>query len=100
MVPTLHVAYTADHPLDRALPGEVLPHGHEALAGRAPLDVIREISQSGKLRGRLVRSAWVLQDHPHRAAAYTVAAVLGLVPMAIEEQCTPETKRYTSLRQG
>lgn len=97
---TLHVAYAADHPLEAALPGEVFPHGHEALAGRAPMEVIREINKSGKLRGRQVRGAWVLQDHPYRAAAYTVAAVLGLVPMAIEAQCTPETKRYASPRQG
>jgi hypothetical protein len=91
---TLHVAYAADRPLDRTLPGDVFPEGHEGLAGRSPMDVIRDISQSGKLSGRRVSGAWVLRDQPHGVAPYVAIAVFGLVPLAVEEQCTADTKHY------
>jgi hypothetical protein len=91
---TLHIAYAADRPLDRTLPGDVFPEGHEGLSGHSPMEVIRDIAQSGKLNGRRVRGAWVLRDQPHGAAPYVAAAVFGLVPIAVEEQCTADTKQY------
>jgi len=91
---TLHVAYAADRPLDRSLPGDVFPEGHEGLEGRSPMEVIREIAQSGRLSGRRVSGAWVLRDQPYGAAPYVAGAVFGLVPLAVEEQCTADTKQY------